>query len=97
MTYLDFTTYLFRFCTIVLAPKSSFLLSFFPFKEPLGAISTTALKCHMFLLTCSFLKAMSRNGSAMPWKLLELISLPAVLHFLRPKIWIRNAHTTEVG
>lgn len=34
----------------------------------------------IFFMSCSFLKAMSLNGYAMPWRLLALISLPAARH-----------------
>ena len=46
------------------------------------------LNLFMSLLSCSFLKVMSLNGYAMPWRLLELISLPAVLRSLPLKIKI---------
>ena len=46
------------------------------------------LNLFMSLLSCSFLKVMSLNGYAMPWRLLELISLPAVLLSLPLKIKI---------
>lgn len=44
------------------------------------------LNLFISLLSCSFLKVMSLNGYAMPWRLLELISLPAVLRSLPLKI-----------
>lgn len=66
--------------------ERSFIYVVVEFGHLIETFRVLLLNLFISLLSCSFLKVMSLNGYAMPWRLLELISLPAVLSSLPLKI-----------
>lgn len=66
--------------------ERSFIYVVVEFGHLIETFRVLLLNLFISLLSCSFLKVMSLNGYAMPWRLLELISLPAVLRSLPLKI-----------